>query len=413
MARSGIDLTERFETSVGLRVITRRLPKSPVECCGVAILAGSSDETPDEYGLAHFVEHTIFKGTQRRRSHHIINRMEVVGGELNAYTTKEETFVYTLAPAGNLSRSVELLGDLIANCTFPAVELDREREVVAEEIDSYLDTPMEAVYDDFEDIIFKGTPLGHNILGTRDSIAEFDSGACRIWVERHYIPSRMVFFYAGPARPERVTKLVESCFSEFKTSSSIAQNDISSPLVPPPGFDQIRHIGSHQAHTIMGCIVGGLRSPDRYPLALINNILGGPGMNSRLNVALRERRGLVYSVDSSLASYSGCGLFTVYFGCDSSDIELCRRLVTEEIERLAASPMSDRAIAMARRQYLGQLIVSGVSVEQTALTLGRATLRGLDSPDSTRLAEIMAQITPETLRRVATSLSPLSVLTLA
>lgn len=400
-----------FTTVAGMRCVARRV-KSPVECCGVAILAGSRDESKDEFGLAHFVEHTIFKGTRKRRSHHIINRMETVGGELNAYTTKEETFVYTIAPAGNLARSVELLGDLIYNCTFPDTELDKEREVVGEEIDSYLDSPMEAVYDDFEDIIFSGSPLGHNILGSRKSIETFNSTTCRNWVDRFYRASRMVFFYVGPASPDRVALLADRHFPAVNT----IEIPLNIPVAPVPDnniFHCRKSIDSHQAHTIMGCRIGGLYSTNRYILALLNNILGGPGMNSLLNVALREHRGLVYSVDSSLTHYTDCGLFSIYFGCDPDDTKLCSKLVNAEIDRLASTSLSERALAMARRQYLGQLTVGSVSIEQSALSLGRATLRKLDYPSIPHVGEILASITPAHIREAAATLSTLSTLTLA
>lgn len=413
MARPAVENIVHSVTSDGLRVVSRKIHGSPVECCGVAILAGSRDEAPEEFGLAHFVEHTIFKGTTKRRSHHIINRMESVGGELNAYTTKEETFVYTLAPSGNLGRAAELLADLVINSNFPDAELEKEREVVAEEIDSYLDSPMEAVYDDFEDIIFANSPLGHNILGSRQSISAFDSATCRRWVATHYKPGRMVFFYTGPASPDRVTQLVDRNF-KFDSQDNghqapIAQTDMRIA----DQFDIKRHIDSHQAHTIMGCRIGGLYSPGRYTIALLNNILGGPGMNSRLNIALRERRGLVYSVDSSLTHYADCGLLTIYFGCDADDTDLCRKLVVNEIERIAAGAITDRMLAMARRQYMGQLTVSSVSVEQTALSIGRASLRGLEYPSSTRVADILGAITPADLQAAAATISPLSTLTLA
>ncbi|MDE5608346.1 MAG: insulinase family protein [Muribaculaceae bacterium] len=407
MARSGVEHIDTIILSNGLRVAARQV-RSVAECCGVAILAGSRNETPDEHGLAHFVEHTIFKGTRRRRSHHVINRMETVGGELNAYTTKEETFVYTIAPAGNLLRSVELLADLVTDCTFPDAELDKEREVVAEEIDSYLDSPVDAVYDDFEDIIFKGNPLGHNILGTKESIARFDSRACRAWIDRYYRAPNMVFFYTGPASTVRVFAAAERYFSRLK-ANYFRENVVQPEVIPL--FRDNRPMDFHQAHTLMGARVGGLYDADRHALALFNNILGGPGMNSRLNVALRERRGLVYSVDSSLTLYGDCGLLSIYFGCDDSDVEKCRRLVEAEIEILATRPLSQRALMAARRQYVGQVTVAGGSIEQSALSLGRSALRSLGYPSPAVLTGILDSISSDDIARIAASLPQLSSLT--
>ncbi|MDE6802120.1 MAG: insulinase family protein [Muribaculaceae bacterium] len=407
MARSGVESIESMTLANGLRVVARQV-RGVAECCGVAILAGSRNESPDEHGLAHFVEHTIFKGTHRRRSHHVINRMETVGGELNAYTTKEETFVYTVAPAGNLVRSVELLADLVTDCTFPDAELDKEREVVADEIDSYLDSPVDAVYDDFEDMIFEGNSLGHNVLGTKESIARFDSRACKRWTDRHYTASNMVFFYNGPASAVRVFAAVEKYFSRLKPTAEVSA--VVTPTVRPE-FRIKRSMDFHQAHTLMGVRVGGLYEKDRHGLALFNNILGGPGMNSRLNVALRERRGLVYSVDSSLTLYGDCGLLSIYFGCDAGDVDKCARLVESEIRRLASEPLSQRAMAAARRQYVGQVTVAGGSIEQSALSLGRSTLRSLAYPSPAALSEILDKISGDDIVRIASSLPPLSSLT--
>lgn len=381
----------------GLRVAWRQA-RGVAECMGVAIMAGSRDERPDEHGLAHFVEHTIFKGTTRRHSRHVINRMEAVGGELNAYTSKEETFVYTVAPAGNTARAVELLADLVMNPRFPVDELDREREVVEDEISSYLDSPSEAVCDDFEDIMFQGSSLGHNILGTRESLEGLDSAKCLEWVRRNYTASRMVFFYTGPAPHGRVMHLVERYFASLPTGGEPLGR-----IVPPVNarFNISRSIGSHQAHTLAGTRLPVITDDRRYDLALCNNILGGPGMNSRLNIALRERRGLVYTVDSSLTSMSDCGMFTVYYGCDDCHVDLCSSLVAEELSRLADAELTERQLTAARRQYMGQVMLSSASTESSALALGRCVLRDMSYPTNARLAAILDDITPARLREAA------------
>ncbi len=408
MARSQNQvLTERLAS--GLPVAYRWVPGS-VECCGVAIMAGSRDEALSEWGLAHFVEHTIFKGTGKRKSYHVINRMETVGGELNAYTTKEETFVYATAPAYNTARAVELIADLVINSTFPAAELDKEREVVADEISSYLDAPDAAVCDDYEDLIFKDSQLGHNILGTRRSVARLTGEDCRRWVSRHYHAGRMAFFYTGPVSFYRVMALAH------RYLESIPAGDSGSDRIAPrpvEAFDLSKSIHSHQAHTVMGNRLDNLSIREYDPLGLMNNILGGPGMNSRLNVSLRERRGLVYTVDSSVSRYSDCVLWTVYFGCDDEHTELCRHLVSEAVEQMAAEPMSDRSLAMAKRQFLGQLTLSRAGVENSALALGRCTLRGepFRSPDV--LAADIRSVSAADLRNIASRLitTPLSSLT--
>lgn len=355
----------------GLRMVHRRCD-SPVGYCGVAVNVGSRDEEPGRFGLAHFVEHTIFKGTARRRAFHIINRMETVGGELNAYTTKEETMIYSLFPAGNLVRAVDLIADLVLHSEFPRVQIDREREVVADEIDSYLDTPSEAVFDDFEDLIFAGSGLGHNILGTVEDIASFTPEVCRDYLDRFYSPGEMVFFYMGPDKPERVIACAEKYFGAMNHPSAQRRRDDAVQATAP--FDIVRQSGNHQAHTVAGARVGGLHDPRRYATALLTNILGGPGMNSLLNVELREKRGLVYSIEASTSLFTDTGLFTLYMGCDHDDVARCRRIAANVIDSMASSPMSPRRLEAAKKQYLGQLIVASENREQAALSAGRATL---------------------------------------
>ncbi len=392
----------------GLRVVHRYHPGA-VECCGVAVNAGSRDEDSDRLGIAHFVEHTIFKGTSRRRSHHIINRMETVGGELNAYTTKEETMVYTLSPAGNLVRAAELIADLVSSSIFPADEIDREREVVADEINSYLDSPADAVYDDFEDLIFAGSQLGHNILGTTEMLAGFDTEACREYLHCFYTAPDMVFFYTGPAAVSRVIAVATRYFSSLP-SRDAAGCRVEPAVVSPFSVD--RTIDSHQAHNIIGARVGSMYSPSRHATALLTNILGGPGMNSRLNVALRERRGLVYSVDASTALFTDCGLMTIYFGCDPDDVSRCRHLVMNELDRLAQNSLTESQLARAKRQYLGQLVIASASIEQLALSTARATLYHNRALVASEIAECINAITPEDLRQAAELTAPVNCSTL-
>lgn len=392
-----------------MRLAYRHAPSAAVEYCGAVVLAGSRNDGPDAPGLAHFVEHTIFKGTQRRSSWHINNRMERVGGELNAYTTKEETIVYTAAPAGNLSRSFDLIADLCMHSRFPDAELDKERDVVADEINSYLDMPSDAVFDDFEDLLFAGTSLGHNILGNTDALATFDSRLCRRYLSDWYTAPNMAIFYYGPASPARVAKTVEGAFAGISVAEPAR---MAETIAEVPAFDICREKGIHQAHTVMGCRTTGAMSDERFVLALLTNILGGPGMNSRLNIALRERRGLVYSVDASTSLFTDCGEFAVYFGCDPADVDRCKELVANEIADMAVNPLSDRALAAAKKQYIGQLAVAGDNRESSAIALGRSALLygALSTPEQT--AQAIEAITAEGLAEAARKISLLSTLTL-
>lgn len=393
----------------GLRMV--HVPRqASVEYCGVAVRAGSRDDgTADTFGLAHFVEHTIFKGTARRRSWHIINRMETIGGELNAYTSEETTVVYSLFPTGNLDRATELIADLVGGATFPDIQIDRERDVILDEIDSYLDSPSESIFDDFNELIFAGSPLGHNILGTIKSVGNIDSGHCRSFLQRLYTPANMVFFYLGPATPDKVERTVSSHFLSLDRPEPVRDH---TPPLPVDYFDITRHSTTHQAHTVMGTRVGSLFDPNRHALLLLNNIIGGPGMNSLLNVAMRERRGYVYTVDSALSLFSDCGLFTIYFGCDPSNTVRCRRLVGRILDTLADKTMTAKALDAAKKQFIGQLVVSSDNHEQTALGAGRSTLFKGHVNSDTSIRESIADITPAQLQQAAHQLTQLSVLTL-
>lgn len=363
----------------GLRLLHLHSQSQPVEYCGVVIKAGARDDG-DYPGLAHFVEHTIFKGTTRRSAKSIINYMEAVGGELNAYTTKEETFIYSAFPTGNLRRAVDLIADLVNNSCFPDRELDRERLVIAEEIDSYLDNPSESVIDDFEDLMFAGSPLGHNILGYSDTINSIVSSTCRNFISKLYHPDNMLFFYSGLTMPGKVEKIVNQCFCN-------ENQDILLPKKQTHEIDKESHshygqqfsirrkdADTHQAHTVIGVPAFSLYSNQRYALALLNNVIGGPGMNSLLNVALREKRGLVYSVDSASTLYSDCGAWTVYYGCSTEKVDVCRRIIERQLESLASSTLSPRRLEAAKKQFVGQLIVGTASPEQLILSAARSAL---------------------------------------
>lgn len=385
----------------GLRIVHQQ-SKSHVEYCGVAINVGSRDEAVNQYGLAHFVEHTIFKGTKHRKSWHIINRMEAIGGELNAYTTKEETILYSVFPYGNVRRAIELISDLVISSQFPANELNKEREVVADEINSYLDTPSEAVYDDFEDLMFAGSALGHNILGTVDAISGFTQDVCRQYLKDYYTAENMVLFYMGKTKPDKIFSLAEDYFSTLVPKGVSRQRVM--PIVQPQ-FDEVKNIGSHQSHTIIGAHLPGLYSEMRYPIALFANLLGGPGMNSLLNVALRERRGLVYNVEASTAMFTDAGALMIYFGCDPDDLTRCRNIVRQTLDRMIDGGLSVRAIEAAKKQYLGQLAVASDNREQVALSLGRSMMYfgDIKSPDDIK-NQILA-ITPDDVRQVAEMMS--------
>ena len=392
----------------GMRFAAVQAPAA-VEYFGITVSAGSRDEAPGLHGLAHFVEHTVFKGTTHRRACHINGRMEAVGGDLNAFTTKEETTIYSVFPRGNLGRAIELIADLATHSVFPERELAKEREVISDEIDSYLDSPAEAVFDDFEDRFFAGSQLGHNILGPAVNLPRFTPEACRGWLAGCYTAPRTAAFYHGPANPARVAELVERRFAAYPAQGERLARVAPSALPP---FRELKETDSHQTHTIIGASVPSVYSDERYAIGLAANILGGPGMNSRLNVALRERRGLVYSVEASANLMTDCGLFAVYYGCDPDDNDRCRELVLAEFDRIAREPITPRALAAAKKQYLGQLRVSGDSSEQNILSAARSMLYFGSVASLAAQAARVEAVTADDILRAAGRLTTPSILSL-
>lgn len=391
-----------FTLPNGLRCVSRRR-EGTASYCGLVVNAGSRDEDADKSGLAHFVEHTIFKGTASRSSARISNRMESIGGELNAYTSKEETVIYANLPQTYTERAFDLLADLVSSASFPAEEVEREREVVIEEIYSYLDSPSDRVYDEYDDMIYAGSKLGRNILGTPESVRTLGSDDCRDFTHRFYVPSNMVFYCDGPLPPSRVERLA-SKYLGCITPREVIKNRTIPPVVEP--FDRTVDLGGHQAHTIVGARTFGRLDPRRFSLFLLNNLLGGPCMNSRLNRELREKRGYVYTVDSTVALLSDCGLMQIYFGSDKEHLGRCRKIIGRELCRLADSPMKPAVLERAKRQYAGQLLMSGDHREAMAMSLGKSLIYFGEIHDVAYNTERILAVTAEEVRATAELLAP-------
>lgn len=369
----------------GLRMIHLQIDSS-VSYAGFAVQAGTRDEAEDEYGLAHFVEHMLFKGTDRRKSWHILNRMERVGGELNAYTTKEETFIYSVFMEEHFVRALDLLSDLVFHANFPETEIDKEREVILDELNSYKDDPAELIFDEFENILYDGHSLGHAILGTEASLRMFGPSSGRSFTDRYYQPENMVFFSMGRRPFGQVRKEVE------KYVGGLADH-VLHPVRRKPTVYNPQSIRkkkeTHQAHVLLGGRSYGLYDEKRIPFYLLNNMLGGPGMNSRLNVSLRERKGLVYTVESNVTSYTDTGVFSIYFGTDPKQVDKALSLVSKELKSLREKRLTDGQLAAAKKQLVGQFGVSSDNREGTFLNLGKSYLY-YDRYDS--LPEVIAQI---------------------
>lgn len=381
----------------GLRVVATRLP-GDVSYIGLAVRAGSRNEDNEHEGLAHFVEHTLFKGTRHRKSWHISCRMEQVGGELNAYTTKEETIIYTNAPAGHAERAIELIADLVKYSNFPEAEIEKEREVIIEEIQSYKDSPSESVYDEFEELIYKGSSLAHNILGTPESVRRLTSADARSFIDSLYTPEDMVLYVCDPGDPEKNIRLAEKYFGDLDYTTS---NRSDAPLPPFEPFDEVRDHGNHQANTIVGTRLFSRNDPRRHALCLLNNYLGGPCMNSRLNMELRERRGLVYTVESNVSLLSDTGLILFYFGTDPASVNKCIAIIRKELLKVADSSLSERVFARIRDQYLGQMIVGSDHRESRCMSLAKSMLYYNEIHDIHSVTENIRNVTPEQFREMA------------
>ena len=321
--------------------------------------------------MAHFVEHLIFKGTQKRHAWHILNRMEHVGGDLNAYTNKEETVVYSAFLAEHFPRAVELLADIVFHSTFPQTEIDKEVEVIIDEIQSYEDSPCELIFDDFEELIFPHHPLGRNILGKPDLLHQFKSEDALRFTNRYYQPNNMIFFVQGNIEFKRVVKLVEKATANLSSNASTFERKRPEVYIPQT---LTLHRDTHQAHVMIGSRGYDAHNEKRTALYLLNNILGGPGMNSRLNVSLRERSGLVYNVEANLTSYTDTGVFCIYFGTEHKDVDRCIRLVKKELKKLCDKPLSPIQLAAAKKQIIGQIGVARDHAENTALGMAKTFL---------------------------------------
>lgn len=384
----------------GLRVIHLH-SQSPVVYCGYEVCAGTRDERNGEEGIAHFCEHVTFKGTEHRTAMQILNRLESVGGELNAFTNKEDTVYYSAILKEHFPRAVDLLTDIVFFSTYPQHEINKEVEVICDEIESYNDSPAELIYDDFESAVFAGHPLGHNILGSEEMLKGYTTGDALRFTRCYYRPENTVFFVSGDVDFKRVVALVKKATASFPEAQPLI--DVTPTAVLPDYEPQtIRHDrGTHQAHVMVGNRAYSVHDKRRMPLYLLNNILGGPGMNARLNISLRERNALVYTVESSMVCYSDTGLWTTYFGCDPKDVDKCLRFVRRELDKVMQRPLSANQLRMAKHQIKGQIGVACDNRESFALDFGKTFLHYGWKKNVESLMEDIDRITAEEIQQVA------------
>lgn len=354
----------------GIRIVHKKVV-SPVAHCGLIINAGSRDEKKQEHGLAHFIEHALFKGTCKRKAHHIINRLENVGGEINAYTTKEETCIYSSFLKEDLDRSLELTSDLVFNSTFPDKELDKEREIIIDEIQSYRDSPSELIFDEYEELVYRDNPIGRNILGTPKYLQKFNQLDIRNFIRNNYLTDQMVLSSVGSYEFRKLVKLAEKYLGHISPNHRDRNRENYTSYQP-----QIKQIKkrTHQAHCIIGNLGFDQRHRYRLPMVLLNNIIGGPGMNTRLNVALREKSGYAYNTESFYSAYTGTGLFGAYFGTDKVHLGKCTDLVLKEFDKLCKTRLGSLQLHKARRQLLGQIAIASENNESFMLVMGKSIL---------------------------------------
>ncbi|GHV00289.1 peptidase M16 [Bacteroidia bacterium] len=371
--------------SNGIRCIHRRV-RSQAACCALTIGSGSRDELPDQHGVAHLTEHALFKGTARRHAYQVNCRLENLGGELNAFTTKEETVIHAMTLKGDYAKAVELICDMAFHSTFPAAEVDKEKEVALEELYSLHDMPSELIFDRFEELIFNGSPLAHNILGAKSSISKLSREKIASFTARTYNTDAMVFSSVGNISRERFIALMERYFGQ--EASSLRTFRRSKPA-GVDHFDTVVRKGSSQAHCIMGSTTYDLHDRRRLALSLLVNMLGGPAANSILNVALRERNALTYTVEANYTPFCDTGVATIYFATEKSNLDRCFDLIYKELERLRTRGPSSRQLSMAKRQLAGQMALSLENDENCNLGMGKSMLV-YDSVDTH--AEIMHKV---------------------
>ena len=410
----------------GLRII--HLPSdSKVVYCGYQINAGTRNEEPGEEGLAHFCEHVTFKGTERRKAWHILNCLESVGGDLNAYTNKEGTVYYSAILKEHIARAVDLLTDIVFHSVYPQAEIDKEVEVICDEIESYNDSPAELIYDEFENIIFKGSLLGHNILGTAEQVRSFKTEDALRFTRKLYRPDNAIFFAYGDIDFKKLVRLLKKSFlseerrvkseettfgdrreSQFNSPEAQAQFNIQhSTFNTQHSFEGqtiVMQKNTHQAHVMIGTRAYDVNDSRRMPLYLLNNMLGGPGMNAKLNLALREHNGLVYTVESTMVAYGDTGIWSIYFGCDEHDVKRCLRLVRKELDKFMQKPLSEAQLKAAKKQIKGQVGVACDNRENFALDFGKSFLHYGWEKNVDRLYEQVDEITAEQIQAVAKEL---------
>jgi predicted Zn-dependent peptidase len=361
---------QNFTLKNGIRLIHLHTT-SHVAHCGLIINAGSRDEQDHEHGMAHFIEHVIFKGTKKRKPFHILSRMEDVGGEINAYTSKEETAIHTSFLKNDYERAIELIWDIGFNSVFPQKEINREKEVIIEEIKSYKDDPAELIFDEFEELVFRNQALGKNILGNPKDLRRFTKKDIDSFISNNYHTDEMVLCSIGNISFEKFTRLADKYFGQIPSNPRKKARILINNYIP-----EIKTVlkKTHQTHFVIGNLAYNVHDPKKIGLTLLDNMLGGPGLNSRLSLILREKYGYAYHIESNYTPYTDTGIFSIYFGTDKNNVDKCLSLVKKEFELFRNKKLGTLQLKKAKKQIFGQIAINSENSANLMLAIGKSFL---------------------------------------
>jgi predicted Zn-dependent peptidase len=382
---SSMEPVYTYTLSNGIRVVHQPMAREVVHC-GLLIGAGSRDEQKQEHGLAHFLEHCLFKGTSHRKTFHILSRLDAVGGELNAFTAKEETWIHASVLKHHLERAIELMADISFHATFPAREIEKEKAVILDEINSYLDSPADMVFEEYDQLFFGSHPLGRSILGSESSLGKFRQSHLRHFRTRIMHPDHLVFTCAGPADPKKLQYYLEKHFGVHRLERTPLRRRRHTP---GPAVSRTVQKDIHQVHYVLGFPAYAYPDAKRPALTLISNILGGPGLNNRLSLNVREKYGFAYHIDATYAPFTDAGIFSVYLGTDRQHLRRSQALIWKELDAFRKKKLSDKTLREAKLQLSGQIALSQDNGNSTMFNLGKSLLL-FDRIDT--LEEVYARI---------------------
>jgi len=355
----------------GIRIVHKQVQNSKIAHCGFILDIGSRDENPLQKGLAHFWEHMAFKGTQKRKSYQIINKLDTLGGELNAYTTKENICFYASVLNDHTEKAIDILTDITFHSIFPEKQIEKVRNIILEEMSLYLDAPEDAIQDELDELIFTGHPLGSNILGTKESVNSFRQSDFFYFIKSHLSTERLIFASVSGLPFSKVLRIAEKFLDDLPSYESGYRRDSFSNYIAKTKIDK-KHI--QQAHCAIGNIAFNNQQNERYAFSLLVNLLGGPAMNSRLNMLLREKHGYVYSVEANFSAFHDTGLFSIFFGTEKRQLYRSVDLILKELSRMADAPMGTAQLHKAKLQYIGQMAMAEENHMSLMLMLGKSLL---------------------------------------